>query len=100
MNKRKLYPIWFAAGALIVYSVLFVLPSIIGVCYSFTDWSSYSEHINFVGLANYKVIFSADEDYIKIISNTISFTLITTFLDLRWHCSCPSLSKRLIFIEV
>jgi len=78
MNKNKTYPLWFAAGALILYSVLFVIPSLIGIGYSFTDWSSYSDELHFVGLDNFKVIFSADENYLKIITNTLSFTLVTT----------------------
>lgn len=78
MNKNKTYPIWFALGALILYSILFVIPSLIGIGYSFTDWSSYSDELHFVGLDNFKVIFSADENYMKIITNTLSFTVITT----------------------
>lgn len=78
MNKNKTYPIWFAAGALILYSILFVIPGLIGIGYSFTDWSSYSDELHFVGLDNFKVIFSADENYMKIITNTLSFTVITT----------------------
>lgn len=80
MNKNKTYPLWFAAGALILYSVLFVIPSLIGIGYSFTDWSSYSDELHFVGLDNFKTIFSADENYVKIITNTLSFTLVTTIL--------------------
>lgn len=80
MNKKKTYPLWFAAGAFILYSVLFVIPSLIGIGYSFTDWSAYSDELHFVGLANFKTIFSADENYIKIITNTLSFTLVTTVL--------------------
>lgn len=80
MQKKKTYPIYFAFGALIIYSVLFVLPSIIGIGYSFTDWSSYSDEIHFVGLKNFKVVLSADENYLKIIGNTLKFTVITTIL--------------------
>lgn len=80
MNKDKMYPIWFAVGALLVYTVLFVVPSLIGIGYSFTDWSSYTENLKFVGFENFKTIFSADESYIKIITNTLKFTFITTVL--------------------
>jgi len=67
-------------GALIIYTVLFVLPSIIGVGYSFTDWSAYSDELNFVGLKNFKIVLSADENYMKIIGNTLKFTFVTTIL--------------------
>ena len=80
MNKKKIYPVWFAAGALIIYSVLFVIPSIIGIGYSFTDWSAYSKELHFVGLDNFKTIFSSDTTYIKIIANTLLFTFITTIM--------------------
>lgn len=80
MQKKKTYPIYFAFGALIIYSVLFVLPSIIGIGYSFTDWSAYSDKLNFVGLKNFKTVLSADENYMKIIGNTLEFTVITTIL--------------------
>ena len=78
MNKKKLYPIRFAIGAILIYSVLFVIPGIIGIGYSFTDWSAYSDKLNFVGLDNFKVIFSKDENYMKILGNTLEFTFVTT----------------------
>lgn len=80
MNKNKTYPFYFALGALIIYSVLYVLPSIIGIGYSFTDWSAYSDKLSFVGLENFKTVLSTDENYTKIIGNTLLFTLITTIL--------------------
>ncbi len=80
MNKNKIYPMWFAVLALVIYSVLFVLPGLIGIGYSFTDWSSYSNQLHFVGLENFKTVFSADENYLKIIKNTLVFTLGTTII--------------------
>ncbi|MFV0528892.1 MAG: carbohydrate ABC transporter permease [Lachnospiraceae bacterium] len=78
MKKSKLYPWYFAIGALAIYSLLYVLPGIIGIGYSFTDWSSYSDKVNFVGLDNFKQVFSADENYLKYILNTLLFTVVTT----------------------
>jgi len=80
MKKSKIYPRYFAFGALIIYTVLFFLPGLIGVGYSFTDWSAYSSELHYVGFDNFKTVFSADENYMKIITNTLSFTLITTIL--------------------
>ena len=80
MKKSKVYPWYFALGALLIYSVLFVLPGIIGVGYSFTDWSAYSDELHVVGFENFKTVFSADENYMKIISNTLVFTLVTTLV--------------------
>lgn len=80
MKKSKIYPWYFAAGALLIYTVLYVLPGIIGIGYSFTDWSSYSQEIHFVGLENFKQVFGANSDYLKYIGNTLLFTIVTTVL--------------------
>ena len=80
MNKNKTYPGYFAFGALIIYFVFFFLPGLIGVGYSFTDWSAYSDELHYVGFENFKTVFSSDENYMKIITNTLEFTLITTIL--------------------
>lgn len=80
MRNGKTYPIWFAISALVIYTALFVVPSLIGIGYSFTDWSAYTTDLHFVGLKNFRLIFSADENYTKIITNTLMFTLLTTVL--------------------
>ncbi len=80
MKKKNVYPIYFSFAALLIYSVLFVLPGIIGIGYSFTDWSAYSDQLSFVGLENFKTVFSADENYTIVIKNTLWFTLVTTLL--------------------
>jgi raffinose/stachyose/melibiose transport system permease protein len=78
MNKSKTYPWSFAAFALVIYTVLFVLPGLIGIGYSFTDWSAYKTEVNFVGLENFKTVFSTNENYLKYIGNTLLFTVVTT----------------------
>ena len=80
MDKNKIYPRYFAYGALIIYFTLFFLPGLIGVGYSFTDWSAYSDELHFVGFENFKTVFSSNENYMKIISNTLIFTFVTTIL--------------------
>ncbi len=77
MKKSKIYPTYFALGALILYTVLYVLPGLIGIAYSFTDWSSYSEKLNYVGLKNFKTVFSLEEEYVRYLKNTIVFTFVT-----------------------
>ena len=78
MNKNRIYPTYFVFGALLLYTVLFVLPSVMGLGYSFTDWSVYSDSIHFVGLQNFATAFSADYNYTRMLVNTLRFTLVTT----------------------
>lgn len=80
MTKKNTYPLYFAYGALAVYLLFIVIPSIWGLLYSFTDWSSYSTKLSFVGFKNFTTIFSSDEGYSTSIINTIVFTFFTTFL--------------------
>ncbi|MDO4622073.1 MAG: sugar ABC transporter permease [Eubacteriales bacterium] len=78
MKKAKIYPWYFAAGALLIYTLLAVVPGIVGIGYSFTDWSAYSKELHFVGFKNFQQVFSADQDYLKYIMNTLVFTAVTT----------------------
>lgn len=101
MSKRKMYPTYFAAGALILYFVLFFLPGLIGVCYSFTNWSAYSDELHFVGFENFKTVFSLDENYLKIIMNTLVFTIITTVMKtLIGLALAVLLTKRIKFLNM
>lgn len=78
MNKKKIYPLWFVFVPLAMYVVFFILPSILGITYSFTDWSVYNlDQVNFVGIQNYIDIFSSHSDYLKGIGNTLMFTVVS-----------------------
>jgi raffinose/stachyose/melibiose transport system permease protein len=74
--KNKIYPFYFSAGALILYSLFMVLPGLLGFYLSFTDWNRYSSEINFIGFQNFALIFSK-QNYWDSISNTIIFTAVT-----------------------
>jgi raffinose/stachyose/melibiose transport system permease protein len=80
--RSQYYPFYFVLAGLILYVVFFIIPSVSGIAYAFTDWSSYTDDLNFVGLANFQRIFSPGEQYLKYISNTLVFTLNTTLLKL------------------
>lgn len=78
--SSKIYPTYFAFGALALYLLLFVIPSLSGVILSFTDWNQFRDilTLTFVGLKNYQTIFSPNEHYLKFISNTFVFTIVTS----------------------
>ena len=78
MQKAKVYPWYFALGSVLIYTVLSVLPGIIGIGYSFTDWSAYSPDLHFVGFKNFFEVFSGKNDYLRYITNTVWFTIVTT----------------------
>lgn len=78
MNKSKVYPWYFAIGSVLVYTVLSVIPGIMGIGYSLTDWSAYSPDLHFVGFKNFLTVFSGEGDYFRYITNTVWFTIVTT----------------------
>ena len=78
MHKSKVYPWYFVLGSVLIYTVLSVIPGIIGIGYSFTDWSAYSPDLHFVGFRNFLEVFSGNNDYLRYITNTVWFTIITT----------------------
>jgi raffinose/stachyose/melibiose transport system permease protein len=79
MNK-KAYPTRFAGGALLLFSIFVLLPSVLGFGLSFTDWNSYSDELQWVGLDNLATILNPDGEYMSAIQHTILFTIATTIL--------------------
>ena len=83
MKKNRIYPMWFLIIPLALYIVFFLLPSLLGVFYSFTDWSSRTtDGVGFVGLKNYIEIFTSDKDYVAGIFNTLKFTVVSNVIKL------------------
>ena len=84
MNKKKIYPWWFLVLPLALYVIFFLLPSAMGVGYSFTDWNSRSvlNGTHFVGLQNFKEILTSNKGYLSGIGNTLKFTIISNIVKL------------------
>ncbi len=80
MKLRRHYPFYFALGALVLYLLFMIIPGVAGIAYSFTNWSSYTTKVNFIGWENFKAIFSASENYLLFIKNTFIFTIVTIVL--------------------
>ncbi|SFE48491.1 carbohydrate ABC transporter membrane protein 1, CUT1 family [Paenibacillus algorifonticola] len=78
--RNKIYPFYFALGTVGVYFIFFVVPGLMGFYYSLTDWNSYSDTITFIGLDNFKTLFSSGENYVSYIINTLNFTASTVIL--------------------
>lgn len=93
MKRRKrrtmaLNFVLFLGPTLLLYLVIEVIPLIMGVVYSFTDWDGIATEIGFVGFQNYIDLFTDDPRFWKsmlftfentavvvIVSNLIGFVL-------------------------
>lgn len=82
MKKNKIYPQWFIIIPFILYALFFLLPSILGIFYSFTDWGRFtsSKGLHFVGLKNYIDIFTSKKNYSAGLFNTLKFTVISNIV--------------------
>ena len=49
----------FIAPAFIFYTLFIIWPTVSSVYYSFTSWDGISPNLRFIGLANYKEIFTS-----------------------------------------
>lgn len=76
-RKRKdlVWGYFFIAPLLIGFIVFIVLPVIVSLYYSFTDYNGITKPV-FNGLSNYKKLLR-DKDFIKSLINTIYFTVGT-----------------------
>ena len=74
--KNRIYPFYFSLGAVALYTLFMVIPGLMGIYLSFTDWNRYSPDIHFVGLKNFVLIFS-QKNYWDSILHTIIFTGVT-----------------------
>ena len=77
---KSRYPFALTLPALIFYVLFTVAPVIAGIGYAFTDWNVYSPTISFVGLENFRKIFSPNEFYLFFLKNTLIFTALTIIL--------------------
>lgn len=75
---RSPYSLWMASPALLVYTVLFILPAGVGIIMSFFNANSFQlSKMTWAGLTNFKNVFS--DPYINVaIKNTLLFAIVTT----------------------
>lgn len=67
----------FAAPALIGFILLTVVPMIVSLVLSLTDYSVFKQEINFLGLGNYLTMFSSKDVYFKdALKATAYYTLL------------------------
>lgn len=79
---KSIYTRTMAAPAFVLYTILFIIPTILGVYYGFTNWNAYSSEIHFTGLDNFKLIFMDQPyKYVQPIINTLVFAFFTSLFE-------------------
>lgn len=79
MKLNRIYPQYLTFLPIAIFMLFFIVPSMVGFYYAFTDWNPFVEGIHFVGLDNFIEIFQ-NQSLGVAAKNTISFTIITTII--------------------
>lgn len=77
-EKMRTY-IYLMIPGLVLYSIFFILPILMGIYYSLTDWNGISARFNFIGLKNYLSIMH-DKAFGKVLVFTLKYTVIFVVL--------------------
>lgn len=77
MNKKRIYPMYFLALPLLVFTVFFLIPSTIGYLYAFTNWNPYVEQITFIGLDNF-IELIGNRNLTTAFINTVIIAVVKT----------------------
>lgn len=75
MKKSKKGFWLFIAPALIAFTIVQIIPTFMGIGYSFTDWDGISKTKHFVGLSNYITILTNDLLFRKAFVFTLLFSV-------------------------
>lgn len=76
-RSRRVTFALFSLPGVFLYSALFILPVIMGIYYSLTDWDGISASINFVGFSNYEKVLGTKR-FINAIQFNIQYTVLLT----------------------
>ena len=74
---RSLYSVWFLVPALVIFAVLFLLPTATSLWFSLTRWDLHSAE--FIGLENFRQFFS-EPFLVASIGNTLIYASLTSVL--------------------
>lgn len=77
--QRSRYPNWFLLPTILIFGFLFVIPTLTSFYYSLTDWNINRRVISFIGLENFRELFS-DVKFRSTLGNTLTYSFSVTFV--------------------
>ncbi|WP_150265112.1 carbohydrate ABC transporter permease [Paenibacillus tepidiphilus] len=72
--------LFFVGPAVLFFTVVMIIPFVMGMYYSFTDWNGVSGNVSWVGIENFKSIFTNDPDFWSSFWFTVRFTVLGVVL--------------------
>lgn len=80
MKYSKMWFGIFVGPILFAFLLVVIIPMILGIYFSFTDWNGINNNANWVGFANYLEIFKGDEDFLNAFMFTAKFAAVSVIL--------------------
>jgi raffinose/stachyose/melibiose transport system permease protein len=84
MGSKKMSGWWpqlvFVGPVTIFFLLIMIIPFLLGMYYSFTDWNGVAGTVNWVGFDNFQKIFTNDADFWSSFWFTIRFTVVGVLL--------------------
>jgi raffinose/stachyose/melibiose transport system permease protein len=74
-RKQSLYPFWFYIPAGVIYTVLFLIPTVVAFYFSLTRWNLTTS--TFIGLDNFKQFFN-EPALVMGLRNTLIYAVVTS----------------------
>lgn len=102
LQRKNVVMVLFTLPVLILYSVFFLVPMILGVYYSLTNWTGISKTFDFIGLKNYATVLQDKRFYNAIFFNfkyTICLVIGTILLSLLIALALNQLGKSSTFFR-
>lgn len=72
--------LFFVGPAVLFFGLVMIIPFLMGMYYSFTDWNGVSGNVSWVGFDNFKNIFTNDPDFWSSFWFTVRFTVLGVIL--------------------
>lgn len=80
MKHSKMWFSVFVGPILFAFLLVVIVPMILGIYFSFTDWNGINNNAHWVGIANYIEVFSGDEEFLNAFMFTAKFATVSVIL--------------------
>lgn len=80
MKKSRLWFCFFIGPILIAFLMVVIIPAVLGIYYSFTNWNGIENKVNFIGLANYIDILKKDSGFLQAFIFTAKFSAVSVVM--------------------
>jgi raffinose/stachyose/melibiose transport system permease protein len=79
LKKAGLFAL-FVGPVFLAFSIFVLIPFFLGMYYAFTDWNGVTGTINWVGLDNFKYLFTEDKQFQQSFLLTTKYTIVSIVL--------------------